>query len=275
MARYGQGKPMGEQADRLLRTHLSLDSRHAAKAAAGIHGSRSTGQIHSLATFQKYVSSLKLAGEWAKAEHGLRHLKALTPVLAQAYLDHRAAQGIGQKQLNADRTALAFLVGPAALTRVTATTAAVRQGRAYTEAQVARIMAAQTERQALATRIAHEAGLRAHELLTLRRPGEGQPTPHRPWRDDRFQGRVGVRYLVTGKGGLTREVLLSAATAAQLEARRLDQPRQVSDRGIHYLQRYDLGGGNAWSKSVQAAAQRALGWSTGAHGLRHSTRRAG
>ena len=37
----------------------------------------------------------------------------------------------------------------------------------------------------------------------------------------------------------------------------------------HYTQHYDLGGGHAWSQSVSAASQLELGWSTGAHGLRH------
>ena len=44
----------------------------------------------------------------------------------------------------------------------------------------------------------------------------------------------------------------------------------MTDRGIRYTQHYDLGGGLAWSRSFSAASKRALGWSTGGHGLRHS-----
>lgn len=56
---------------------------------------------------------------------------------------------------------------------------------------------------------------------------------------------------------------------ARLEARRLEAARAVTDRGITYRQHYDIGGGNAWSKSFSEASNRALGWSLGAHGLRH------
>ncbi len=53
-------------------------------------------------------------------------------------------------------------------------------------------------------------------------------------------------------------------------ARRLESGRVVTDRGITYRQHYDIGGGNAWSKSFSETSSRALGWSHGAHGLRHS-----
>ena len=58
--------------------------------------------------------------------------------------------------------------------------------------------------------------------------------------------------------------------AARLEATRLTETRQVSDRGVNYTQHYDLAGGRAWSQSFSAASQRELGFSNGAHGLRHS-----
>jgi integrase len=122
----------------------------------------------------------------------------------------------------------------------------------------------------LATRIAHSAGLRAHELLTIRLAGERHASTHREWSSDRFAGRDGERFTVEGKGGLVREVLLSRELAAQLEATRLAEPQQVADRGVNYMQHYDIGGGRAWSQSFSAASQRELGFSNGAHGLRHS-----
>ena len=67
-----------------------------------------------------------------------------------------------------------------------------------------------------------------------------------------------------------REVQIPRDLADRLEARRLDTPLRVTDRGINYQSHYDIGGGQRWSNSVSAAADRALGWSTGAHGLRHS-----
>ncbi|MGE6106154.1 site-specific integrase, partial [Aeromonas veronii] len=121
----------------------------------------------------------------------------------------------------------------------------------------------------LATELAYAAGLRAHELLTLRR-GEERAADPRPALASKWQGRNGVIYTVHGKGGLVREVLLPHALAERLEAVRLDAPLAITDRGIHYQSHYDIGGGQRWSNSVSAASERALGWSTGAHGLRHS-----
>jgi integrase len=69
---------------------------------------------------------------------------------------------------------------------------------------------------------------------------------------------------------LIREVLIPTALAQQLEAKRLTHPMKKTDREIHYRQHYDIGGGKAWSNSFSAASKRQLGWSHGAHGLRHS-----
>ncbi|MFM5075667.1 site-specific integrase, partial [Aeromonas hydrophila] len=82
--------------------------------------------------------------------------------------------------------------------------------------------------------------------------------------------RDGVIYTVHGKGGLVREVLVPHALAERLEAVHLDAPQAITDRGIYYQSHYDTGGGQRWSNSVSAASERVLGWSTGAHGLRHS-----
>ena len=56
-------------------------------------------------------------------------------------------------------------------------------------------------------------------------------------------------------------------------AERLDAqnppPRLVVDHDVRYYALYDIGGGNAWSRSFTDASKHALGWTTGAHGLRH------
>ena len=97
MPRLGKGKPMDVQANAVLKSFLDLSSRHAAKLAGDVKGSQATGKIHSLRTFEKYTDSVKLAGEWGREHAGIRHLRDMTPELAQAYLEDRAAQGIGQK----------------------------------------------------------------------------------------------------------------------------------------------------------------------------------
>ena len=57
---------------------------------------------------------------------------------------------------------------------------------------------------------------------------------------------------------------------ARLEARQHDETVWVTDRGIRYILRYDIAGGVAWSVSFSGASKRVLGWSRGAHGVRHA-----
>ena len=200
----------------------------------------------------------------------------LTPVRADAYLRSRAAD-LGQKALDGQRLALqkhlvhvrGLLPVGSRLDVVHSLKPTCREGRAYARHQVPMVAACQNERNALATLVAYAAGLRAHELLTLARPTE-RPPDVRPARPEKFDGRPGNNYTVVGKGGLVRLVRVPDDLAARLEERRLDEPVRVTDREIRYLSRYDIGGGEAWSRSFSRASTSALGWSRGAHGLRHS-----
>ena len=93
------------------------------------------------------------------------------------------------------------------------------------------IAGAQRAHNALATEIAHAAGLRAHALFTLARPEE-QPPDRRPTRREKFAGRPGRDYTVAGKGGLIRMVRIPDQLAERLEERRLDEPMRITDRGV-------------------------------------------
>ena len=108
-----------------------------------------------------------------------------------------------------------------------------RGGRAYAPHQVPMVAARQTAPNALATLIAHAAGLRAHELLTLARLAE-RPPDVRPARPEKFDGRPGTDYTVVGKGGLARLVRIPDDLAERLEKRRLDHP------GTGHRPRYPL-----------------------------------
>ena len=194
--------------------------------------------------------------------------RELTPETAQMYLEIRS-QEVGQKTLDLDRQAMQAVVGeklPVNKSELQQTL----ESRAYTSEQAAMVAAAQSDKHSLATQIAENAGLRAHELLTLRPVEERPADTHREYRDDRFTGRENVAiYTVEGKGGLCREVAIDKELAARLEDRRLDEPKTVYDRDIGYRSHYDIGGGQNWSNSFSAASSRELGWSNGAHGLRH------
>lgn len=246
-------------------------ARHAVRQMTDIgssrHANRDDGKVRSLRTAKNYEQVLANLSSWLQ-EHRLGSLRDLDRVKALQYLDERSEQ-VRQPTLDQDRQAIQSLLGER-LPRVKSELETALSGRAYTTDQLVAIAAAQTDRHALATELAVACGLRAHELLTICRIDEHQPSQHRIWRSDMHHGRAGQLYVVTGKGGLRRCILVSTDLAVRLESRRLVQGRIVKDRGIKYETRYDIGGGQAWSSSFSSASQRVLGWSTGAHGCRHS-----
>lgn len=233
----------------------------------GRHDHRNDGRIHSLGTARGYGQALKGFADYLR-EHRLGDLPSATDQEARQYLAERSHQ-VGQKTLDLDRQAIQMHLG-LRLEVVRSDRESALSTRSYTPAQVERIASAQSEANGLATRLAYHAGLRAHELLTLRPAGERSASGHRQWSADRFAGREGVRYTVVGKGGLVREVLLTRELAEAVEARRLEEPRLVVDRGVQYVQCYTIGGGRSWSQSFSSASRRELGFSNGGHGLRHS-----
>ena len=231
------------------------------------HDNRNDGRIHSVGTARGYKQALKGFAEYLQANR-LGNLHHATSSEAQRYLAGRS-EVVSQKTLDLDRQAIQIHLG--VKLEVVKSSKETRLGtRSYTDIQVSKIAFAQNERNGLATQISYCAGLRAHELLTLRPLHERLASAHRQWRSDRFAGREGVKYTVVGKGGLVREVLLVRELADKLESHRLGAPCRVVDRGVYYIQQYDIGGGRSWSQSFSAASKRQLGFSNGAHGLRHS-----
>jgi len=233
--------------------------------------------ISSVGTLRNYTQALtRVAEHLSETRSG--SLREITAEKAELYLAERS-QEVGQKTLDMERQALQSMMQnvtsklelSAKLEVVKSELSQALESRSYTSAQVKAIANAQTERNALATKIAHSAGLRAHELLTLQRIDERAPS-ERPALDSKFDGRsdTSTPYTVQGKGGLIREVQIPNNLAQRLEERRLETPERVTDRGIHYESRYDIAGGKNWSNSFSAASDRVLGHSTGAHGLRHS-----
>ena len=238
--------------------------RSAAKQAALASQSL---KLSSVRTEKNYEQALTGLTQFIQ-EQKLGDLRSLTKEKAERYLVMRS-QEVGQKTLDLDRQAIQAVLGQQ-LEVIKSEKEQVLKSRAYTHAQVTMVANAQSEKNALATHIAESAGLRAHELLTLRPVTERPADTHRPYRDDRFTGRQHVTvYTVEGKGGLCREVILDKALAAKLEQHRLETPRTVFDREVRYESHYDISGGQKWSNSFSAASKRTLGWSNGAHGLRH------
>lgn len=253
--------------------------RQAEKMARGIMRDLSA-HIASAGTNRNYRQCLTNVA-LVLAERG-ENLREMSVIHALEYL-HERALDIGQSALNQERQALEAMFVHVThrlsenehLPMVSSAIRRELSSRVYTQAQIALVREHQHQRNALSTELAQSAGLRAHELQTIGRIGE-QPPSQRESKDPfkvgrlRFEGRDNPQYTVVGKGGLVREITFPAPLIERLEQRRHPAPVRVRDRRIYYDQRYDIGGGNAWSKSFTQAAQRALGWSEGAHGLRHT-----
>jgi hypothetical protein len=236
------------------------------------HNQKNDGKIHGIGTALTHAASLTGVVNFIadrKLDPTGKGLGSLTIEIANRYLEFRSQQ-VGQKQLDKDRQAMQILLGlkiPVAKSEI----AQALESRAYTQFQIQLVSRAQTRKHCLATMIAADGGLRAHELYTLLPTTERAMSPDREWSDARFDGRTNFkRYSVIGKGGLAREVGISTALSDQLESLRLDKPRIVVDREIIYEQYYNIGGGKRWSDSFSKASQRVLGWSTAGHAVRHS-----
>jgi len=270
MTRFGKGsgKDIAAHAKSFVRSQTGIGQAR--------HGDNS-GKIHSIRTAQEMARALARAGNTIRERHGISSLREITPEMAREYLKGRA-ESIGQKGLDNERRALqllgraGFAMEGVKLERIRTDAGEIRypSGRAYTPEQVSMIAGAQREHNALATRIAHAAGLRQHELYTLRPAHEQPVSAHRNWSPDRFAGREGVIYTVRGKGGLIREVLIPHNLANRLEARRLAEPVMTRDQGIRYQKLYHIGAGRSWAASFRTVAERAIGWHQGPHGVRHA-----
>lgn len=231
--------------------------------------------IKSVGTARNYEHAYQRIGRYLR-DNRLGSLRSLTIPTAIEYLEQRS-EFVRQSTLNLERQAIqALMINVSSqlkpdkkLPTVNSQIATVLVGRAYTHDQINLVCSAQSSKNALATRIAYAAGLRAHELYTLRLAME-RPADQRPSTAYKFNGREGVKYTVHGKGGLIREVLIPEHLAKQLEALHLEKPMLITDRKIYIQCNYDINGGQRWSSSFTKAAKRVLGWSEGAHGVRHA-----
>lgn len=226
-------------------------------------------------TSRNYQQALTRVAEFCK-DNKINGIQSLTIEQANLHLAIRS-EIVGQKTLDLERQAIqkmfSTLTGKLergqTLPVIKSEIDQVLTGRAYSSEQVEMIANAQRGENRLATQIAEASGLRAHELLTLQRIDE-RTADKRPNHDEKWKGVEGVKYIVEGKGGLVREIVIPSNLVKELEAVRLNVPRTVIDRDITYKQHYAVSGGQRWSSSFSSASNRSLGRSHGAHGLRHS-----
>lgn len=205
--------------------------------------------IRSVSTVRNYEQALTQVAHYCMNQR--MSLRELTPLTAVNYLEWRGEE-VGQKTLDMERQAIQAMMQHIThnidpnrrLPIVQSEYEQILNSRAYMPAQIEFIVEAQKERNAISTALAYSAGLRAHELLTLR-PVNERAADYRPALDSKFEGREGAFYPVQGKGGLIREILIPEHLAQRLEAMRLAESRDVIDRNIlHYEQHYNINGGN-------------------------------
>lgn len=229
------------------------------------HDNRQDGRIHSVGTARAYTEALSTFTSWLQDEK-LGHLQGASREVIIQYLELRTTE-VSQAQLNKDRHALQSCLGER-LPVLRSEVELVRGSRVYTQEQIAIVMQHQSPKNMLASMLVAATGIRTHELCCLRLETEKSRSSHRVWRDDLHAGLSGVTYVVTGKGGLVRSVMIPADLAERLELTRLAESRTVIDRSVRYEALYAVGFGQAFSQSYSAASRRALGWSAGCHAVR-------
>lgn len=257
----------------MARGHFAKSEKQAASVMKELQGNI----IASVGTVRNYEQALKTCCDYLK-EFKLGALREITPEKAYNYLTLRAEEN-SQKTVDMDRQALQAMMRhvthelpPAGRLHVIKSSIETElTSRSYTPEQVNAIQAHQTASHALSSQICMESGIRAHELLTLRPTGDVKPSD-RDIHKDKFTHlpHESKTYTVEGKGGLIREVQIPHYLSERLEERRLEEPRNINDRGVYYQSHYDIPGGHRFSDAFSKASQRALGYSNGAHGLRHS-----
>ena len=254
------------QAERAIKPLLRLNTPKASSSGT---------KIRSLGTLHAYRDALKMTATWLRDKYSLP-LKVIDREKAIQYLAERAGT-VTQKTLDRDRRALEMHIGHVTkdskfkLDNIGVTGSREKSSRTYTTDQVRDLIQTAGDRVALSIKIARLAGLRAHELHTLQPISERAVTTKRTWSSNLYAGREDwERYTVVGKGGLIREVRLPQSVARSLESKRLATPGSINDRSIKYQRHYDLIGGKKFSTRFSNLSFKTLGFSNGAHGLRHS-----
>lgn len=230
--------------------------------------------LPSIRSGQNYLERLTIIGKYSQ-QMGLPRLRDMTPNDCIIYLERRA-QEVKQSTLDSEKLALQYtlqLTGKLdkseKLPRINSEVDQALRSRFYNKDQIDLIKSHQSEVYRLSIDITYACGLRAADLYTLK-PIAEQPPHQRPANTEKFLGREGERYTVVSKGGLIREISLPINIAQRLEEFRLENPIKIVDRGVVHWTTYNIKGGHHLSDAFSKASIRALGWSRGVHGLRHS-----
>ena len=251
---------------------IRLISRHAHRGYAKTSGKK----LRSDRTVSRYQGDLTRAVRWIASQKAVSYLKAISTEEAQAYINARIKDNLTRQTLQGYAMALQLLPNVGSLNLPPVEKKQQKPSRAYTVEQIRLIQSQLPAPYQLAIQILWESGCRVQDLASLRLAHETtlQKARHHALDPQRFTGRehwIKVQY--RGKGGHDYQSAISPQTAHRLETYRLTSPRDFKGReGIRRLaqQYYDLPAGQCLSRAFSQAAYRVLGWSHGAHGLRHT-----
>jgi integrase len=237
-------------------------SRHLYRAEA-------SSAVASIGSERAHKSALRVFARWLQDAKGKR-LRRASKGDAAEFLQWRAGT-VGQSAVSLGRQAINLHLFPSDPLRfVVSERPDTAVDRAYTQASLLMLKSAADHDFSLSMEIALDAGLRAIELVTIGRPSD-QAASQRDWDQRRFLGRADFEiFVVRGKGKLFREVAIDRHLAQRLEKRRRLGSALVQDRTADLDSFYDLLGGQTFSDAFSSLSSRVLGFSHGAHGLRHS-----
>jgi site-specific recombinase XerD len=240
---------------------------------------KSSGKtLRSDRTVQRYTGDLSRAAKAIQHQFSVSRIRDITTDQAQWYISQRIQDGIGTRTIQGYAKALQTLPQVNSLhvpSRLHDERDKPKQSRAYTRAQFEDIKQFLNPQAQLSAQIMIESGVRDNDLASLRLAEEKPATRARldKLHADRFLGRENwVRVTVVGKGGHEYETTIRRETAKKLEQYRLTKPRDFNDRKLPHAmtQYYDIPAGQKISRLWSDASNRALGYSHGAHGLRHT-----
>lgn len=226
-------------------------------------------KVTSVVTEKAHVSALTGYSKWMGTNGG-KHLKRSSPADAMQFLKARAMI-CKQSTIDLDRQAINLhLHSDHPLGFVASQVPTVPLNRAYTPKQIDLLVESAEEDLGFSISLANDGGFRGMELITVADPADLKPSK-RDWSAHLFCGREdAMPFVVHGKGGLEREVRVSKKWAGKLAPLARHEPWTVLHRGAHLISRFNLMGGHEFSIKFGKLSMKVLGFSFGAHGLRHS-----
>jgi integrase len=226
-------------------------------------------KISSVGTERNHVSALTVFAKWL-IKDSKKHLKNAKSTDANRYLTERS-KVVRQKTLDMDRQALNMNMN--FQTDIKFKLSEVKtpvENLAYSQFELNYLISRAPDNLRLSIQLSSNAGLRSMEILSLSPPFCLSQSV-RSWHINRFAGRSNdVSFIVHGKGGLHREIRLSPELAEHVKKLTRPVPVIVSNRETHLTSHFDLLGGHYFCNRFSIFSKNELGFSHGAHGLRHT-----